>query len=80
MIRLTLYSRRSCPLCDDMMIDLEMAARGRDLAFDVVDIAQDDNLVQRYGDRIPVLCDGQYEICHGRLDVAALNRRLHKET
>jgi predicted DCC family thiol-disulfide oxidoreductase YuxK len=79
-IRLTLYSRRGCPLCDDMMIDLEMAARGRDLEFEVVDIESSADLVRRFGERIPVLCEGERELCHGHLDVAALNRRLHEET
>ncbi len=76
MIQLTLYSRRGCPLCDDMMIDLEMAARGRDLEFTVVDIDTDPELVTRFGDRVPVLSHGDDELCFGHLDVAALNLRL----
>ena len=77
MMTLTLYSRRACPLCDDMMIDLEMAARGRDVHVDVIDVDSDPALVDRYGLRVPVLCQGETELCFGHLDVGALNRHLH---
>jgi len=77
MMTLTLYSRRACPLCDDMVLDLEMAARGREIHVDVVDVDTDPALVDRYGLKVPVLCHDDTEVCHGQLDAAALNRYLH---
>ena len=59
-----------------MALDLEMALRGRVVELDVVDIERDEALVRRYGDRIPVLCLGEAEVCFGRLDTAALERHL----
>jgi hypothetical protein len=69
---LTVYSRQGCPLCDDLVLDLEMALRGRDMSFHIVDIDSDPALVERYQYKIPVLCHGTRELCFGHLDAAAL--------
>lgn len=68
MTALTLYSRRACPLCDDMMLDLDAALRGRELTYVVVDIDSDPDLASRFANRIPVLAAGDRELCYGRLD------------
>lgn len=70
---LTVYSRQGCPLCDDLVLDLEMALRGRDVRFTIVDIDTDPALVEQYALKIPVLCDGDRELCFGRLDRAVLD-------
>lgn len=72
MTELTLYSRRACPLCDEMMLDLDMALRGRDITYRVVDIDADPGLSERYGLRIPVLCLDEQELCSGHFDPACL--------
>lgn len=72
MTQLTLYSRRACPLCDEMMLDLDMVLRGRDLTYRVVDIDSDPQLTERYGLRIPVLCLDGKELCSGHFDPACL--------
>ncbi|MEL7451254.1 MAG: glutaredoxin family protein [Pseudomonadota bacterium] len=65
---LVLYSRAGCHLCDDMLDDLEQALRGTSLTLSVVDIDTSDELVARYGERVPVLHDGEAELCAVRLD------------
>lgn len=72
--RLTLYSRRGCHLCEEMILDLELARRGRDWTFDVVDVDGDAALAARYGERVPVLTAGERELCAGRLDPASLEK------
>ncbi len=69
---LTLYSRQGCHLCDDMLQMLQ--AHG--LEPNVVDV--DTNLVlrERYGLAVPVLCDGDTEICRYHLDMARLQAHL----
>ena len=69
---LTLYSRRACPLCDEMTLDIDIALRGSDLTYVVVDIDSDPELTARYGQRIPVLCRGEQELCSGHFDPACL--------
>ena len=66
--RLVLYSRAGCHLCDDMLDDLEQALRGTSLTLSVVDIDTSPELVARYGERVPVLQDGDRELCAVRFD------------
>ncbi|MGH8688023.1 MAG: glutaredoxin family protein [Burkholderiales bacterium] len=73
---LRLYSRARCGLCDEMA----EALRTRGVAFEEVDVDNDPRLVARYGRRVPVLADERgEEICHARLDEAALRSRLGLE-
>lgn len=72
-MRLILYGRRNCHLCDDMA--RELAALG--VVASVTDVDADPALEEKFGDRVPVLVgpDGD-EICHGRLDRIALTGML----
>jgi glutaredoxin len=73
---LRLYGRGACHLCD-VMAD---ALRRLGVAFEKVDVDQRPELALRYGDRVPVLADADgREVCHGRLDTAALHARLALE-
>lgn len=76
---LTVYLRRHCHLCDDLLAAL--APHRARLGFSVqeVDIDLDPALEARYGTLIPVLAgpDGA-EICHYFLDEAALTDCLGK--
>jgi thioredoxin reductase (NADPH) len=42
----------------------------------VVDVDNHPEAEARWGDKVPVLLDGEIEICHYHLDVAALDARL----
>ena len=42
----------------------------------VVDVDEDENLVARYNELVPVLLDGDVEICHWHLDEAKLQAHL----
>ena len=56
MRRLTLYGRPGCHLCDDARAALERAGA----VFTEVDIEQDDDLLKKYLERIPVVTlDGE---------------------
>jgi Glutaredoxin-like domain (DUF836) len=53
------------------------ALRARGVAFVEFDVDADAALEARYGERVPVLTDAAgAEICHYRLDEAALQARL----
>ncbi len=73
---LTLYSRRGCHLCDEMLESLEMVLRGREATVTVVDVDTDPELSDRYGLRVPVLAAGDEELCFGRLSVDSVRRFL----
>jgi len=53
-MRLILYQRDDCHLCD---LALDMLARARVPEFESVFIDDDTDLEQRYGERVPVLRD-----------------------
>lgn len=62
MRRLILYSTAHCHLCEQA-VDLLMSVPGlAGVQLDVVDVASDDTLMERYGQRIPVLRLGQQEL------------------
>ena len=56
MTALVLYGTSACHLCElaeDMLLDVQALRPG--LQFEKIDIANDDQLIERYGVRIPVL-------------------------
>jgi len=79
-VRLTLFGRADCHLCEDMLRGLAPLAVELGFSVDHVDVDSDSALQARYGDKVPVLADPEgREICHGRLDLEALRRRLAVE-
>lgn len=74
--RLSLYHRRGCHLCDDMLEEIERRITGLEITVETVDIDTDPVLADRYGQDIPVLMAQDKEICRHRLDPKALNAWL----
>ncbi|MBL8520020.1 MAG: glutaredoxin family protein [Betaproteobacteria bacterium] len=78
MLRLTVLSRSYCHLCEDLVAALEQF-RGRcpsAMEVAVVDIDAHPALEARWGDKVPVLLDGETEICHYFFDADALSAHL----
>ena len=73
-MRLTLYTRRGCHLCDDMLIELELLGQRQTLHVDVVDVDRDPALQARYGAAVPVLMQAGTELCRGHLNRDALDK------
>ncbi len=69
---LTLYIRGDCHLCDEMYDALRPWQAKLGFALQLVDIADDLELIARFGDKVPVLMHGDRAVCHYRLDEAAL--------
>jgi thioredoxin reductase (NADPH) len=71
-IRLTLYYREGCHLCETML----QALRGLQprLGFELLaeDIDRKPELRRRYDEWVPVLCHGERELCHYHLDEQAV--------
>lgn len=78
MTQLTVYTRRGCHLCSDMLQALE--ALRDELGFQLVDIDIDSDpaLRRRYDTRVPVLADADVEICYYFLEESRL--RAHLQT
>ena len=72
MRQLTLYGRPGCHLCDDAQAVLDRVGH----PYDVVDIEQDDELLKRYLERIPVVALDGEELFDFFVDEDALRARL----
>lgn len=73
-VRLILYSRPGCHLCDDMLSALQELDQEQELQVSVVNIDDDPALRNTYARRIPVLvrADTRQILCESRLDEAAV--------
>ena len=76
-VRLTLYGREYCSLCQDMRAALDALAPRLNLAVDWFDIDDDDALESRYNEMVPVLTGEHSEvICFYHLNTRALDAYL----
>lgn len=75
---LTVLSREYCHLCDDLIAALRQFQGRYDFAIEVVDVDRHPELEARWGDKVPVLLDGQRELCHYFLDAEAVDARLSR--
>ncbi|OZA12674.1 MAG: hypothetical protein B7X94_03495 [Hydrogenophilales bacterium 17-62-8] len=66
---LTLYTRAGCPLCVDMAEQVR-AQPGMDCLIEI-DVDQDQVLKARFGWDVPLLFDGNSEICRHEFDAVA---------
>lgn len=69
---LTLYTTPGCHLCEqaeEILVSIPVA-------FDPIDIAEDTELIRRYGVRIPVVADGQGRELGWPFDATALRQWL----
>lgn len=70
--RVVLYERRNCHLCEEARAVLD-ASIGPE-AYTRIDIDVDDDLVVRYGFRVPVVSIDGEERLEAPIDATALNR------
>ena len=73
---LTLYLRRWCHLCDELLAALEPLIAGQGVSVREIDIDEHEEYEDAYGEHIPVLCAGERELCRHRLDERAVRAYL----
>ena len=76
---LTLFTRGSCPLCDHLVLALELLRPRYDFRYAKVDIDNSSDLTDLYATRIPVLVDNDIEICSGHCDPALVEAYLAQD-
>jgi len=74
--KLTVLSRDYCHLCEELITALKRFQGRYDFDIEVVDVDADPALEDKWGDKVPVLLDGEREICHYFLDHEAVDARL----
>lgn len=73
---LTLYTRAGCPLCEEMAAEVRSLIAGTGHSLGYVDVDADPLLKAQYGWEVPLLFDGDLEICRHQLDLPALREWL----
>ena len=76
--QLTVYSRRDCHLCDEMITGLHELQARFSFALAIVDIDSDATLVSLYGTEVPVLVHRGRELCRHVLSTAFVTDYLAK--
>jgi len=71
-LKLTLLVRAYCNLCDEMRAALVPLAAAAGASVEEIDVDGDPALETRWGEKVPVLLAGERELCHYRLDAAAV--------
>ena len=74
--KLTVLSREYCHLCEELVTGLKRFQERYDFDIEVVDVDRHPRLEEKWGDKVPVLLDGDREICHYYLDHDAVDARL----
>lgn len=78
-LKLTLYMRHGCHLCEDMQSLLNPYVADGSFELELVDIDQDEGLRMRYNTLVPVLTAGEREICHYFLDLKSLQQYMSEQ-
>ena len=74
--RLTVLSREYCTLCHEMIAALKQFQGRYQFEIEVVDVDSSPRLQEKWGDKVPVLLDGEHELCHYHLDIEVVDARL----
>lgn len=74
--KLTVLSREYCHLCEELLVGLRQFQGRYSFDIEVIDVDRHPELEEKWGDKVPVLLDGDRELCHYHLDVAVVDARL----
>ena len=75
-MRLTLYTRPGCHLCDEMKAVIDRARGQAPCELVEVDVSRDETLQRRYGRHVPVLLADGVEVARTRIGLAELLEAL----
>ena len=73
---LVLYTRRNCPLCDELKQLVERSRHSSAVSLEMVDVDLDPQTNERYGWRVPVLTAADEVVVEGRVEAKLLDERL----
>ena len=79
LLRLDVYIRQGCHLCDEMIHVLSEFRNDYNFSIETIDIDSDVKLRDRYNTLVPVLCLGEKEICHHFFDLKAFRQVIGRD-
>jgi thiol-disulfide isomerase/thioredoxin len=77
-LKLTVYSKPACGLCDEMMEVVKRVSDEVAFTVEVIDIERDPELMRKYGQEIPVLFIDGRKAAKFRISEGELRRRLRR--
>jgi glutaredoxin len=77
-VRVEIYSRPGCHLCDDAKAVVERVQARYGFALQVIDIDDDPQLAATYGTEIPVIFINGYKAFKYSVDEAELDRKVRR--
>jgi glutaredoxin len=77
-IRLAIYSRPNCHLCDEAKDVIDRVRRRVEFEINLVDIESDPTLEAAYGAEIPVIFLNGNKVFKYRVDEAELERKIRR--
>jgi glutaredoxin len=75
-MRITLYTRPDCCLCDDARAAIGCVRRDQELELEEIDISKDRALTEAYGERVPVVMIDGVPALELRVEEADLRRTI----
>jgi glutaredoxin len=79
-VRVVMYTREGCHLCDDALRMLEALRKCYDVELETVDVDSAPELVQLHGERVPVIVVNGKERFWGRINRVLLERQLRADS
>jgi len=79
LIRIDIYSRPGCHLCDDAKTLIEQFRSGFAIELQTINVETSPELESRYGNDIPVVLINGHEAFRHRVDRKELERKLRAE-
>ena len=76
---LTFYTRPGCSLCEEMAAEVGALLLGTGHVLAPVEVDADPGLKEKYGWEVPLLFDGDTEICRHQLDLPAFREWLRAD-
>lgn len=77
-MKVTLYTKPNCPLCDKALDQIERARREVEFELQLINILEDEVVYYRYRYEIPVVCAEGEELFRHRLTSEALVEWVRK--
>lgn len=79
MTEIIFYSRQGCHLCEKAKHELLELKKEIDFSLEEKDIAESDELTERYGLMIPVVVIDGDEAGYGQISIAQVSKRLQEK-
>lgn len=77
-IAIRYYTKKGCPLCEEGLQLIKVLSREFPMEVEETDIYQDDELLEKYQLKIPVVEANGHEIGYGRLKYSDLRTQLYE--